>query len=167
MRKFQQTPRLTQEQKGKTPIEAAFCYIGLRQRTINEVNRYLTKEGYTSEQAEQAICRLKELKYLDDIAYAEDFVRTRLNTKPFSRAKLLEQLFYHGITQDIAESTLGNISDETEFATALLIAQKYSPKLQKRKPEMRGQYLLRYLLSKGYTYDIAKLVLEHMNEAKS
>ena len=36
-------------------------------------------------EAEQAISRFIELKYLDDYAYAQEFVRTRLNTNFLSR----------------------------------------------------------------------------------
>jgi len=166
MRKFKTKSKLTQVQKGKTPIEAALCFIVSRQRTIYEVNSYLIKEGYNSLEAEQAISRLIELKYLDDYAYAQEFVRTRLNTKPLSRAKLSEQLNNHGIPRDIAEETLNSISNEQELTTALLTAQKYLPKLKKRKPEVRRQYLLRHLLSKGYTYETANLTIERINETE-
>jgi len=74
-----------------------------RPRTVREMENYLDGQNYGEYEVYAAVERLKELKYLDDVRYAADFVSTRLATKPLSRRKLKEQLRDNIIAMRIAD----------------------------------------------------------------
>ena len=91
-----------------------------------ETELYLDKCQFGEFEIYSVIERLKELGYLDDKAYADEFIRSRLATKPVSRRKLREQLAGHQLDNDIINEALASVSDEAELENAMLIAQKFA-----------------------------------------
>ena len=71
---------------GRTPMDAALRFLGARARTVREVERHLDNCEYGEVEVYETVERLKALGLLDDVAFANEFVRTRLATKPISRA---------------------------------------------------------------------------------
>ena len=80
--------RKSKKEKGVSPMDAALGYLARRGRTVREMELYLDGQNYGEYEVYAAVERLKELGYLDDRRYAEEFVRSRLATKPVSRRKL-------------------------------------------------------------------------------
>ena len=75
-------------------MDAALRFLA-RARTVREVERHLDACEYGEVEVYETVERLKDLGLLNDVTYAEEFVRTRLATKPISRAHLREQLLSH------------------------------------------------------------------------
>ena len=86
---------MKKKKTGKSAMDSALDYLTSRPRTVREMENYLDGQNYGEYEVYAAVERLKELKYLDDVRYAADFVSTRLATKPLSRRKLKEQLRTH------------------------------------------------------------------------
>jgi len=99
------------------------------------------------------------LGLLNDTAYAEDFVRTRLATKPVSRAHLREQLLSHETDLDAIEQALLAVDDETQQKSAVSIAEKYARQYSNLAEDERNEMVIRRLLARGYSYDDARAAL--------
>ncbi len=145
-------------------MDAALRYLGARARTIREVERHLDDCEYGEVEVYETVERLKELGLLDDVAFANEFVRTRLATKPISRAHLREQLLSHETEQEAIEQALSQIDEETQQRTAIATAEKYARQYVRLAPEERDEMVMRRLLSRGYSYEEARAALREAVE---
>ena len=103
----------------------------------------------------EAIKRLKELGYIDDVSYAEKYIASALKGKPVSKAAILNDLVYKkGIDRDIAEAVVNiafekdNISDE-ESAYRLLY-KKTGGHIPEDQKELSKIY--RFAVGKGFSF---------------
>ncbi len=87
-------------------MDAALGYLGYRARTVREVERYLDEKQYGEYEIMQVIDRLAELGLVNDTAFAEEFVASRLRTKPVSRRHLRAQLYAHELAREVIDEAL-------------------------------------------------------------
>lgn len=144
---------------GRTPMDAALRYLGARARTVREVERHLDSCEYGEVEVYETVERLKQLGLLDDVAFANEFVRTRLATKPISRAHMREQLLLHETDAEAIDQALSGIDEETQQRTATATAEKYARQYALLAPQERDEMVIRRLLSRGYSYDEARAAL--------
>lgn len=140
-------------------MDAALRYLGARARTVREVERHLDSCEYGEVEVYETVERLKELGLLDDLAYANEFVRTRLATKPISRAHLREQLLAHEVEAQAIEQAMQQLDDDAQRQSAISVAEKYARQYARLSPEERDEMVLRRLLSRGYSYEDARAAL--------
>lgn len=162
MRRFITRKKTPQAERGHTPIDAALRFLATRERTVREVERYLDEQQYGEIEVQQVVDRLQELGYLNDAAYAAEFIKTRLNTKPISRGKLQEQLLAHELPREVVTDALRAVSDEMERQNVLRVARKHAAQLQAYALDEREQRLLRRLVSRGFSYEDSKLAIESL-----
>lgn len=156
MLKSSEPPRTEPAHKiRKTPMDAALRYLTSRARTVREMELHLDSKQYGEYEVQQTVDRLMELGYLDDLKFAQEFIRTRLNTKPISRRKLQEQLLGHQIPKDIIEEALCAINDEQEWAHALQVAEKYVSQILDIPPLEREQRLAKRLYGRGFSTEMS------------
>ena len=140
-------------------MDSALRFLGARARTIREVERHLDACEYGEVEVYETVERLKELNLLDDLAYANEFVRTRLATKPISRAHLREQLLAHEVEQEAMDRALEQVDEEAQQRSAVSVAEKYARQYARLTQEERDEMVIRRLLSRGYSYDDARAAL--------
>ena len=141
---------------GNTPMDAALKYLTAKARTVREMERHLDELNYGEFEVYQVVERLKELDYLNDEKYAEEFVRSRLATKPVSRKKLYQQMLAHELPKEIIESALAGVDDSSEQDGAREIAEKFNRQLADLPEEERRERVLRRLAGRGYDFDTAR-----------
>ncbi len=140
-------------------MDAALRFLGARARTVREIERHLDACEYGEVEVYETVERLKELGLVDDLAFANEFVRTRLATKPISRAHLREQLLAHETAQDAIDEALQQVDEETQQRSAISVADKYTRQYARLSQEERDEMVIRRLLSRGYSYDEARAAL--------
>ncbi len=146
--------------KNTAPMDAALKYLGARARTVREVERHLDDCQYGEVEIMETVQRLEELNLLNDQAFAEEFIRTRLATKPMSRAHLREQLLSHEIPKEILETVLAGVDDEMEQHSAYLVAEKYLRQFAGLEDGVRRDRALKRVLARGYSFDRARAAVE-------
>lgn len=147
-------------QQPRTPMDAALRYLAARPCTVREMERHLDACNFGEFEVAQTVDRLRELSYLDDAKYAEDFVRTRLNTKPVSREKLRAQMLGHELAAETVDAALQTIDDGLELENAASIARKYWKQLAHYEEPERRQRLLLRLTGRGFSYETARRAAE-------
>jgi len=165
MRKSMSKPKKASE-SGRTPMDAALRFLGARARTVREVERHLDACEYGEVEVYDTVERLKELGLLDDAAYAEEFVRTRLATKPVSRAHLRQQLKAHETDENAIDFALSRVDEGLEAQSAAAVAEKYARQYARLPEEERCDMVLRRLLARGYSYDDARAALREAMGAR-
>ena len=141
-------------------MDAALRFLGARARTVREVERHLDACQFGEVEIYDVVERLKDLNLLNDVAYAEEFVKTRLATKPVSRARLREQLRAVEIDEHALDLALAAVNDEQEAQSATRVAEKYARQYEKLEAGERAEMVLRRLTARGYSYDEARAALK-------
>ncbi|MEG1810254.1 MAG: regulatory protein RecX [Clostridia bacterium] len=147
---------MTNKGANKIPMDAALDYLTAKTRTVREMELYLDAKQYGEYEVYQAVERLKELNYLNDEKYAEDFIASRLATKPVSRKKLSEQLYMHQLPKDVIEGALASVSDETEEENARRMVSKYWRQFETLPEDERRQRVIKRLVARGYSFDMIR-----------
>ncbi len=142
--------------KGISPMDAALGYLTSKPRTALETELYLDTCQFGDYEIYSTMERLKELGYINDKAYAENFIISRLNTKPVSRRKLYEQLKSHKLSADIIDDALLAVTDEVEYQNALAVAEKFYNMFDKYEKAEQKQRTIKRLVSRGYGYETVK-----------
>lgn len=135
----------------------ALKLISTRYKTQKELERYLIEKGYTTQVIYYVIKKLGEYNFIDDEKYVESFVSHHKQKDGVN--KLKQQLLAKGIKEEIIDSALDQIVDQTD--EIMLLRQKY----MKNKPETKENYLklYRYLYGKGFrSEEILKVMKEEI-----
>lgn len=164
VRKIPSKANHSQFERGRTPMDAALGFLTARARTVREVERYLDDQQYGEFEVQNTVDKLQELGYLNDSAYAADFVRTRIATKPVSRAKLQEQMMQHELPRNIIEQALCYVDDAMEKDHAMQIARKYFHQMSDMDEQERECRLIQRLMGRGFSYDVSKAALNAIQE---
>lgn len=137
-------------------LDKALNFVTRSKKTQKQVKEYLYKKGYTEQTVEGVIQKMNDYRFLDDMDYAETYARSYSKTKG---KKLIEmELKVKGVSSEDMSKALENLGDQTE--SAVLLADKYLKNKQKDKPTLLKCY--KYLLSKGFEYDVAKSAIERL-----
>ena len=135
-------------------------------KTEKELRDKLKEKNYSDNAIELSVEFLKEYNYLNDDTYAKAYIKEHASSKGSSKIKY--ELLKKGIDKDIIEANMPLcIDEETERAAALKIGEKKYRTIIKSENDtykISGK-LYRFILSKGYNYDIVKSVVkEIMND---
>lgn len=123
---------------------------------------YLKEKGYPSICINKAVDKLKEYGYVDDEAYAENFIATYSSSK--SKRRMKYDLMSKGIKEEIIEIKLSSLDDEDERNKCLKFAEKF---MKNREFDLKTkQKLYNHLLGKGYDYDAIGRVWEVLKNGR-
>lgn len=136
----------------------ALRYLSLRARSEKEVREYLSKREFTLDASNEAITRLKTLKFLSDEEFSKSFARSRQVYKGRSKRFVSYELKQKGVESTTIEKVLSDSQDDLQTAREFVERKKRvytSMEQQKFKEKM-----MRLLQSRGFSYDIIKQTLK-------
>ncbi|NME83220.1 recombination regulator RecX [Clostridium sp. SM-530-WT-3G] len=131
-------------------------------KTEKEMRDKLKEKEYTDDQIEKTIEFLKEYKFINDEAYVNAYVNDKLSSR--GRQKIKYDLIRKGIERNLIEEKLSDIDSDDEKNTALNLAKKKYNSIKKSESDVykiNGK-LYRFLMSKGYNYELIKDVVKRV-----
>lgn len=139
----------------------AFHFLNYKPRTEKEIRKKLKEKMISEPNLEKVINILKDLKYLDDNRYAKQYLEEKLENNPIGKRVITMKLAEKGIKKDVINEVVDkqyNVETETNKAKELLT--KYLKKVRAKSDLDKKQKCYRYLLSRGFDYDIVKEVIK-------
>ena len=104
--------------------------------------------------------RLVRERYVDDERYARAFVKDKVRYNKWGRRKVEQALWQKHIDEDIRQRVLDEVDDE-EYLTVLRPLLKQKRKTTKASSDYElNQKLLRFALSRGFTFDLIRQCLD-------
>ncbi len=104
--------------------------------------------------------RLVSERYVDDARYARAFVKDKVRYNKWGRRKVEQALWQKRIADDIRQQVLDEVTDE-EYLSVLQPLLKQKRKSVKANSDYElNQKLVRFALSRGFTYDIIRQCLD-------
>lgn len=87
-------------------LEAAARFLEVRSRSVAEVRRRLTSNGYRADLVDGAITRMTELGMLDDAAFAQAWVESRDRSRPRGERAIRVELGQKGLDKVVIDEAL-------------------------------------------------------------
>ena len=129
--------------------DAALRYLTHRIRAAGEVRRHLLQKGYAHDEVEAVLDFLFEYEFLDDLAFAEAFVRDKLRFHPQGSLKLRQGLRQKDVPETIIDRALArNYPPDLQRRFAALF---YKEACRRGKDDLSAR---RFLAQKGVPGDI-------------
>lgn len=144
-------------------INKALNFLSYRQRSEKELYESLKRKGYESLYIDKAIEYCKEQGYVDDKAFAESFMKDKLNLNKLGTERIRYELMSKGISRDIIDKVLV-VDKDDQFEAALNLAEKKLPSYKNDDANKRYRKLSGFLQRKGYTFDIISKVMKKVLE---
>lgn len=123
--------------------------LSVQARSRAQLRTKLDSKGIPPEVSEQVLDRFTEVGLVDDAAYAESIVRNR-GSRGLSRRGLQEEMRRRGVPKEIAAEAVAEVSDESEYDSALRLALKKVAATQGLEPAVRERRIVAMLGRKGY-----------------
>ena len=143
-----------------TAFDKALTHISATQKTEKQVRDFLQGKGYLPAVVDYAVEKLRSYNFLNDGQYAESYVESISKRKGSKLIRM--ELRSKGVSETEIDAALDALPVEQEIETAKGILEKY----------MRGkvcdkntlQKACRYLLGKGYDYEVVKSALTEFGD---
>lgn len=133
-------------------------YCAYQERSSFEAKTKAYELGLRDQGLDQLLDQLMQEKFVDDIRFAEAYVRGKMRVKRWGKYKISEGLYAKGIKGELAEKALKTI-DNKLYKENLEHWVKY--KLEREVyTKTEAPRLYRFLQSKGYESDLISKALQ-------
>ena len=153
---------LWSEDQQRSALARALHFLSYRGRTVDEVRTKLSAVGFGSGAADHAIGELVRLGYLDDVAFAERFARSRLTHKSHGPRRIHADLRRLGVPVAIVDDQIKDVATPGEIQEA---AERAGSKYWRRvsaepDPKRQRWRFVQYLVRRGFDFDVASAAFE-------
>ena len=137
-------------------LQLAVRALARSDRTTGQIERLLKAKGASPAQIRAAVRRLRELRYLDDAAFAARWADRRLARMPMGRARLQDELLATGCPEHIVQATLQATYRKVNERDLAMQAVAMSGQASSGRPLDR---LVRLLSQRGFDEDTIETVM--------
>ena len=162
------TPALREEIESVDAFSAAKSaaerFFSYRNRSEREFRIKLAQKGFAGNVIDVTISTLKDLRMIDDSAFAEMFVRDRMQLRPKGRSVLRRELAAKGIAEDIIDTVLARfIDDECEAEQIHDLIVKFLRKNKSLPDDVKRRRLIGFLQRRGFSFSRVMAGLKGMD----
>lgn len=148
---------MAEEDEYKRAMSCAFTHMSRSEKSEKQLREHLIKKEFSPKTVEKIIVRLKELNYIDDENLARNFVEH----SSFSGKKAIAfKLKTKGISDEIINEVLENVTEEEQLEKAIELAQKQLPKYKKYELYHQKRRINDFLGRKGFDWEIVSAAIE-------
>ena len=136
-----------------------FCVY--QDRCHTEVEQKMNEFVLIPEAKEEILLYLMKENYLNEERFAKSFTRGKFYIKKWGKNKIKQQLRLKGISDKLIAISFSEIDDLDYQLTIRELIEKLLPTYNGLKDYQRKQKLIKFLMSKGYEFEMIQ------NELKS
>ncbi|MEM9051084.1 MAG: regulatory protein RecX [Bacteroidota bacterium] len=137
-------------------------WCDMQERAHSEAKRKLNSWGVYGDEAENIVAELISQNYLNEERFARAFARGKSRIKSWGWMKIEMELKAKGVSGYSLKAAFEEIDREEYIDQLFSLARKKSTLIKASKPYEKRQKLLKFLVSKGYSYDDANLALQEV-----
>ncbi len=140
------------ESEKNAAFDKALTHLSATRKTEKQIRDFLTKKGYLPAVCDYVIDKLREYAFVDDREYAKAYLESAAKKKGSRLIRM--ELRQKGLGEGEIDGALEGLDEEQELSSAQAILQKYLRGKPLDEETLRKGY--RYLLGKGFDYEVAK-----------
>ncbi len=151
---------LVKEQRKIEVRKAAYRFASYKPRSIFQIKQKLKEKGFSAEEAELATNFLKNFGLLNDMRFAENFIKNKAKTKNFGISRIKIELKRAGIADELIDQYLREFYPiENTMDLARAATNKKMKLLQNKPKEKQKNSLIQFLARQGFGWDIIKKIV--------
>lgn len=135
-------------------------YCVYQDRSHSEVELKMKEYVLIPEAKEEILLYLIKENYLNEERFARSYTRGKFYIKKWGRNKIKTSLFQKGITEKLIQKSFEEIDEKDYEKTLLDLIEKTIFTYKGLKDYQKKQKLIKYLISKGYEYNLILEILE-------
>ena len=140
--------------RGKVRASAyarALARLARRDHSEQELRRLLTREGYSKKEIAGTLERLRERGFVNDLALAARFARSRMAHQGLGRHRVRQALVAKGVARREAEAGLtAALAEVSESQLIEDVARHFWRQRLRDEPRLRLRKLWAFLLRRGF-----------------
>lgn len=157
--------QIMQDEEKHALQRSGLHFLSYRPRTTWEVKQYWQRKGYATELMDDVLNEWITKGYVDDEAFAQQWVQERLLNKRKGRHLLREELKQKGIADEQIHRAIEQMDDQVEYDACLHIAQKKMATLSSESDAWQKKHkLFRYLQGRGFPLGIIEYAYQTLME---
>lgn len=141
-------------------LDKAVSLLASRARTEQEIVSALRQNAYPEQTIARVMARLHEEGYIDDAAFAGQWVSAR-TAKGMGARRIRQELRLKGVSQHDIDKALDSVDEEETLDAAVRAAEKASRGRDLSDPADR-QKIIAALVRRGYDFSTAKTALQKL-----
>ena len=159
---------LIQEEELSKAKNYVYRILARRIYTGKEIRDKLIERGYIDTVIQEVIATMERYGYVNDEVYAEEWIQSRMKSKPKGKIALRQELARKGIDKSIIENALGQAFDgSSESDMALELAQRKISSYSRDEPAVARRKLQGFLLRRGFGYEAVKDAIEQVMKQRA
>ncbi|WP_027964179.1 recombination regulator RecX [Halalkalibacillus halophilus] len=135
-------------------------FLSYRMRAKSEIFKYLEQKEATEDEIKTVLNRLEEEKLVDDLAFAQAFVRTKVSTASGGPNKVRQELKQKQIPEEFIEQAISNYSFEDEVDKAHKLLQKKLNSSNRKSFQEQLNGAKQTLMQKGYSFEAIQAAID-------
>lgn len=154
--------KIIKSEKEVRYYELVVNYINFKQRTKNEVVKYLEDHDANKTQIDSIIKKLTYISYIDDNRYTNSFISEYIRKKK-GKKYIYQTLENKGVDKKIIDEYIDKYTSDLEYDNAMSVANKVASLNTKNPIKKQKLQISNKLLTDGYSYDIINKVLSNVD----
>ena len=151
--------KVARVKKDKTPQQALQSLMRMCARfehSSGDALRLMKRWGVADDEARKVLARLLSERFIDDVRYAEAFVRDKLNLSGWGAYKIKMSLRAKGVSREVIEEVVVPMIEATDMTERLEeIMQRKLRTLKYASSYDAKSKLIRFAASRGYDMEQA------------
>lgn len=156
---------MTRPQQVELGMNIAVRLLGARARSEHELRTALARKLVPADVVDEVMERLRELRYIDDDAFAQALATSRLEHSHRGRTRIRQELQDKGVARDSVDEVLGQLDPADEWAAARAFATKRARGMTSLEPHVARRRLSGALARRGFGMDIVTAVSREVLDA--
>ena len=148
------------ESEKNTAFDKALTHLSATRKTEKQIREYLQGKGYLDGVIDYAVEKLRGYNFLNDEEYAEAYVECAAKRKGGRLIRM--ELRGKGVSEAEIDAAMDSLDEETQTQAAKTILAKYMRGKVADAQTLQKAY--RYLMGKGFDYEVAKAALSSLGE---
>ena len=140
--------------------KVALDLLSVRPRSEAELRTALAKKNVPSDVVDDLCARFREVGLLDDAAFAATLVTSRSEFSKRGKYRIRQELREKGVSDDVAEEALAEVSGDDELTAARAVAAKRSRALEGLERHVAQRRLAGTLARRGFSPDVVMQVVK-------
>ena len=120
------------------------------------MRKHLQKKNWAPDVIDEVVNRLIVMKYVDDEAFARDFVASRVRGRPIGPSRITRDLRRKEIDPDLIEEAIATLPEGYEEEMACSEAQRIWEKNSSAPEDLRVRRTISYLMRRGFSYSASQ-----------
>ena len=141
-------------------INASLRFLGYRSRSQQEIIQYLQQRTADQDLVDQIINYLKELKLIDDQAFASQYASSLVRSKLKGPKYIQQKLQHLGVSQSDIQQAINSLSPKIQLKSALKFLHKKNRYIFKYPVHQQKLKASQYLYNQGFSGSILQQAID-------